>query len=237
MVDNVVDRLFSYLDRVSQQDLLSLDAENIEWLPRLGTLLPETAVRELQRVIADSGSTSHFLPRIAWLMCWLMERNKIRPWLLYRFGASFLQADHASLLEVVASILQRPGYRMTIQVRHREGTYYACMINGYASPVNEGNVIMCLVFWHGLSFAAAYVGRADHQRQLADALHYALNGETVELLEGLHADLRAAFRIGCRNLISSFSYRIAVGPPLGAVCFVPQQQHSNVPWRHPDGFL
>ncbi|XP_075531226.1 uncharacterized protein LOC142564203 [Dermacentor variabilis] len=236
MVDNVVDRLFSYLDRVSQQDLLSLDAENIEWLPRLGSLLPETAVREFQRVLAESGSPSDFLQRIAWLMCWLMERNKIRPWLLYRFGASFLQANHASLLDAVASILQHPGYHMTIQVRHRGGAYYACMINAYTSPLNVDNVVMCLVFWQGQSFAAAYVGRVDHQRQLADALHYALNGETVELLEGLHADLGAAFRIGSGNLISSFTYRIAVGPPPGAECFVPQQQHSNVPDRHPDGF-
>ncbi|XP_075531227.1 uncharacterized protein LOC142564204 [Dermacentor variabilis] len=237
MVDNVVAALFSYLDRVSQQDLLSLDGENIEWLPRLGTLLPETAVREFQRVLADSGSMSHFLQRIAWLMCWLMERNKIRPWLLYRFGASFLQANHASLLEGVASILKRPGYRMTIQVRHRGGAYYACMINGYTAPVYVGNVVMCLVFWPGQSFAAAYVGRVSHQRQLADALHYALNGETVELLDGLHTDLGAAFRMGCRNLISSVMYRRAAGPPPGEEYFVPQQQRSNVPGRRPGGFL
>nr|XP_050046248.1 uncharacterized protein LOC126543154 [Dermacentor andersoni] len=237
MADNVVAVLFSYLDRVSQQDLLSLDAENIEGLPRLGSLLPETAVREFQRMLTDSGSTSHFLQRVAWLMCWLMERNKIRPWLLYRFGASFLQANHASLLEVVASILKPPGCRMTIKVRHRGGAYYACMINGCTSPVCVGNVVMCLVFWHGQSFAAAYVGRVAHQRQLADALHYALNGETVELLEGLHTDLGAAFRMGCRNLINSVTYRRAARLTVGEEYFVPQQQHSNVPGRHPGGFL
>nr|XP_054934380.1 uncharacterized protein LOC129388261 [Dermacentor andersoni] len=237
MTANVLAILYGYIDRLSEQDLWALDDEHIDWLPRLG-VMPGAAAQELRNVLEGPYNVLQCLERIAWLMCWLVQRRKVRPWLLYRFGASFLRADYAAVIQVVASIIPRRGYHMTIQARHQAGTYYVCMINGDPYPAALGHVVICLVFWHGYPFAAAYVGRVRHQRELADALHEALDGETVELLEGLHADLDSAFRMGCRNLCNTVIYRRISFPPLReplSTCFLPQQHYPNVPGGHHGG--
>lgn len=237
MTANILAVLYGYFDRLSVQDLWALDDEHIEWLPRFG-VMPGTAAQELRNVLEGAGGVLQCLERSASVMFWLGQRRKIRPWLLYRFGASSLRADYAAVIQVVESVIPRRDYHMTIQARHQAGTYYVCMINQDPFPAALGHVLICLVFWHGHPFAAAYVGRVRQQRQLVDALHEALYGETVELLEGLHADLDSAFRMGCQCWSSRVIYRRVADPALRerlSSCLLPQQYYTNVPGGHHGG--
>ncbi|KAL1467833.1 hypothetical protein MTO96_041885 [Rhipicephalus appendiculatus] len=106
MASCVLEEVLVHIERVSAQDRQCLDEENVAWIPRLGFLPPTMAFREIRRVLNASYTVSLRLERVAWLYCWLLPRRKIRPWLLFRFGASALHADCPTLLKALAKALQ-----------------------------------------------------------------------------------------------------------------------------------
>ncbi|XP_049274421.1 uncharacterized protein LOC119401969 isoform X2 [Rhipicephalus sanguineus] len=201
MSASVLEALFAHVQRVPAQDLQWLDYENVDWLPRIRPLRPEMIAQEIRRAVEASPSVSECLLRVAWLYCWLMSRRKIGPWMLIRFCVNVPQVDYHMLIGDLANALRSsPRRQTTLHVRHLCETYYACLINNYVDSAYLECGLMFLVLWRGQRFAAAYASTNLEVRALTTALHIALRGESLELLEELHEDLDAAFSAGRQDI-------------------------------------
>ncbi|KAL1482494.1 hypothetical protein MTO96_033762 [Rhipicephalus appendiculatus] len=187
-----------HVERLTAEDIQCLaQAQDADWFSQLSSLQPEVAVREILRILEEPSSGTGFLQRAGWLYCWLMSRQKIGPWLLFRFGASVLQADCFVLLDNVLRALRsigRPGY---LSMRKEQNTFYSCIITKRSNSTTRKYDLAFVVLWGGQRFAATYIMN-EQQRNILTCLHIALSGESVELLEGHHADLDATFRAGRR---------------------------------------
>ncbi|KAL3248722.1 hypothetical protein MRX96_017807 [Rhipicephalus microplus] len=78
------------------------------------------------------------------------------------------------------------------------GIHHGCIIRNFIDPTTRTWETVFVVLWSGQRFAAASVKTKEQQQTLLTSLHVALSGESVELLDGLHADLENAYRAGCR---------------------------------------
>lgn len=219
MAVDVLEDLLLHIYRLTMQDIQCLaEVQDVDWFMRLRTLPPELAVQEIRCLLEDSSCASVFLERVFWLYCWLVSRQKIGPWLLFRFGASALQVDFNTLLGNVARAMRSLGRPVFLRVQRDCGTYYGCMISNRSDPTTRKWEVVFVVLWSNQRFAAAYAGTNEQQRTLMTCLHIALNGESVELLQGLHTDLNAAFRAACRDLAPTL-HRLDRDPNIPALFF------------------
>ncbi|KAH6924947.1 hypothetical protein HPB50_026668 [Hyalomma asiaticum] len=193
---------------LSEQDFQSLDEENQAWLPRLGILKHHTAVQEIRRVLEASSTVSLCLERAAWIYCWLASRGTIHPWMLLRLGAYALQVDWPTTLKHLAHALPSAGRPTALSIRHVQGRYYACMIYQRSCTDAREHEVMCLVLCRGHRVAAACAQTKDGWLALMAALNVALLGESVELQQGLHESVDAAFSAALRGDGGSLLIRV-----------------------------
>ncbi|KAL1482492.1 hypothetical protein MTO96_033760 [Rhipicephalus appendiculatus] len=220
MAVDVVEELLAHIEQLTAWDIQRLaEVRGVDWLSGLRTLQPVVAVQEIRRLLVESPSIPVLRDRVGWLYCWLMSRQKIGPWLLFRFGVSALQVDSNTLLLNVARTMQSVRRPYAIGVRQDRGTYYGCLISDDVDPNPRKWEVVFVVLWSGQRFAAAYAGTNDQQQALLTSLHIALSGESVELVQGIHADLNAAFGAGCQEVGRPTLFRLDKDPAIAARFF------------------
>ncbi|KAL1467961.1 hypothetical protein MTO96_041800 [Rhipicephalus appendiculatus] len=168
------------------------------WLPHLPCQRPANAVHQICRTLVVSASVPVCLERIASLCCWLMATQRICPWLLLRFGAGALEVDHCALLRDLVEMLHVLCHHTVIRGWQVFGSYYTCVINNCTDPNSQESQLSAtfLVLWPGQRFAAAFARTHQELLVLTTALHFAMRGESVELLSEFHVDLGSALRSG-----------------------------------------
>ncbi|KAL1482493.1 hypothetical protein MTO96_033761 [Rhipicephalus appendiculatus] len=220
MAVNVLDELLAHIEQLTAGDLqLLAEVRGVDWLSGLGTLQPQVAVQEIRGRLLDSPCVRVLRERVGWLYCWLMSKQKIGPWLLFRLGVSALQVDLYALLVNVAKAMKSVGRPYTLGVMQDRGTYFGCMISDDVDPNPRKWAVVFLVLWSGQRFAAAYAGTNDQQQTLLTSLHIALSGESVQLVQGIHADLNTAFSAGCQELGRPTLLRLDKDPTIAARFF------------------
>ncbi|KAL1467962.1 hypothetical protein MTO96_041801 [Rhipicephalus appendiculatus] len=141
-----------------------------------------------------------------------MATQRICPWLLLRFGAGALDFDYSALLGDLVEIQQILCRHTVIRAWHLFGSCYTCLISNYTDPNSQESQLSAtfLVLWPGQQFAAAFARTHQELLSLTTALHFAMRGESVELLSEFHVDLGSAYAagrqgVGGRYLIRSNS--------------------------------
>ncbi|KAL1482490.1 hypothetical protein MTO96_033758 [Rhipicephalus appendiculatus] len=178
----VLEQLLVHIEQLTAQDFqLLAQIQDVDWLSPLRNLQPEVAVQEIRRLVEDSSSATVYLNRIIWFYCWLMSRQKIGPWLLFRFNVPGQFIDYNAVLGSLVRT-QPPVSRPTaLGVFRDQGAFYACMIRNRTSPYRRQLVVLPFVLWSGWPFVAAYVGTGDELPTLLTCLAVALRGARVEL--------------------------------------------------------
>ncbi|KAL1482488.1 hypothetical protein MTO96_033756 [Rhipicephalus appendiculatus] len=201
--------LFARIALASSEDIELLNRLNIAWLPQLMWRRPATAVQQICRTLARSGSVPVCLERIASLCCWLMATQDICRWRLLRFGAGALEVDYNALLEDLVDVLQVLCRHTVIRAWHDFGSYYTCVINNCTVRNTRESQISAtfLVLWPGQRFAAVYARTNRELLSLTTTLHFAMRGESVELLSESHVDLDSAYAAGRQGVGGTFLFR------------------------------
>ncbi|KAL3227308.1 hypothetical protein MRX96_024266 [Rhipicephalus microplus] len=131
----------------------------------------------MQRILKESPSVLVLAVRITSMYSWLMSRQKIGPWSLFRFGASGLQVDARSLLlnmrSAMQSFIEQP---LFFSVLFDRGTYHGCILRNCMDITPRPWETVFVVLWSGQRFAAASVQTNEQRQILLSSLHIALRG-------------------------------------------------------------
>lgn len=200
MAAAVLSELRAHIDQVTARDLQYLpQVPDWGWFSRFRSLQPEVAIPEIHHILEECSCVALLVERVTSLYCWFMSVQKIGPWSLFRLGDSAPHFDYHSLLIDISRAMQS----LTVQpvffgMLSYPGIHHGCIIRNFIDPTTRTWETVFVVLWSGQRFAAASVKTKEQQQTLLTSLHVALSGESVELLDGLHADLENAYRAGCR---------------------------------------
>ncbi|XP_049511949.1 uncharacterized protein LOC125940187 [Dermacentor silvarum] len=209
MTTKDVEALCIRLGQLSAEELHSLDDVKAPWLSRLKGKTPERAVSRIQRSLHAVVSLDHRLAYVAWFYCYLMRRDKLRPWLLYHYDVPAATVDCSELLGHLVSSLMVPIADTTAMQASQGGALHACLLTMEPGLAPYDHKLLCLCLWPGLPFVAAHSSGLRIQRRLMIALGRVLRDIPVEVVGGVYGDLDSVFGAARSYCSDPLAHRMA----------------------------
>ncbi|XP_065307562.2 uncharacterized protein [Dermacentor albipictus] len=208
MTTKDVEALCVRLGQLSADELHSLDDVKAPWLSRLKGKTVVNAVNRIQCSLDAVNYWEHRLAYVAWLYCWLMRRDRLSPWLLYRFDVPAATVDCSELLGHLVSSMMEPISNTTAMQASEGGALHACLLTMEPGFEPHDHKLLCLCLWPGLPFVAAHSTGLRIQRRLMITLGRALREIPVEVVGGVYRDLSSVFGAAMRYCSDPLEHRM-----------------------------
>lgn len=184
-------KLRPLLEALPPQELCCLDDFQLDWLPKLRSLPPDS----IPKAICDAAGVvepwANLVSVFANIRCWLMQRLHFQPWDIYRFVEAPRMGGYMEFFNRMIRFLRLRGAYPTIAVNERENVVHACMVIEDADDRCMELGVMYMFFRTAHCLVAVHcLGGSIHPR-LEAALYVA--GCGVILIRNLpYTDLRRA---------------------------------------------
>lgn len=199
MTESDLDVLCGFLIKVPLEELYCLDEATMLWLPPLKGMASRTIVNTIRRSLELVKSLDDRLEIVAWLYCWMMPRNILRQWMLYKLSESLCSADF-TLHKRLSSAMALPGCDNVFTPASSRSALYACIMTNEPFSGALDHQVVGLYVWRGLPYLAVYVSGERILRQFKAAFGTLMLTDSEALLDGYHFDLESTFAAICPNI-------------------------------------
>ncbi|KAH6922023.1 hypothetical protein HPB50_007647 [Hyalomma asiaticum] len=192
MTDRDLDVLCDLLSHLSPEAVLSLNETGIWWLPALAGKTHTQAVALIRRALEVFLMYDVRTFCVAWLYCYLSERQLIRHWQQYRVGTSAvaLTGDFVLHKLLASALLYLGGHTMGAYIE-RSGFIYACVMARHHERPPLQHDVFC--FSVSCSSPYLYVQGTISNPRFIDALRLVLQRDPARVRDMYLGELRFAF--------------------------------------------
>ncbi|KAH7938866.1 hypothetical protein HPB52_001488 [Rhipicephalus sanguineus] len=174
------------------EGVLPLTETTTWWLPNATSASKGEAIRYIRNALEAIGSMDQRVMAIAWLYCWLAEREALDPWWTYCLSRSSTTGPYRFCLhERLSSLLEVTGERTSYEKIEREDAVYVCIMTTFAPPASVDHNVLCLCIPRTLPYLFVHV--AGNKQRLNAFIRQAFEQPMWKIQSGPHRDLGYAF--------------------------------------------
>lgn len=199
MTDIDVDVLCLNLSHLPVEELRMLEFTKILPDMRLAGVAQRDAVAAIRRSLQDISMLGKRLNDVAWIYCWLIPRDRLHSWVLYRFSGPTADAKNFTLHKKIANAFCSPGMSNAFQCLTYHAGRYACLMTREPESGVEEHCVICLCAWVDIPYLAVRVAGVQDIPKLRSVLQVLLEGELYQLIIGCHQELSTAWACGVRD--------------------------------------
>ncbi|KAH7968879.1 hypothetical protein HPB52_012109 [Rhipicephalus sanguineus] len=158
MTEADLDGVCKTLSEMSVEEVRSLKEANIWWLPDIASLSKPEAISSIRNAMLSLDSTASRASSVAWLYCYLAEKNHMNSWRAYFLNESELSGKF-TLHQRLMSALAYPGVSTTYENVEREDAVYVGILSTYADTSSPDHDVICLCIPRTLPYVFVHCSR------------------------------------------------------------------------------